>query len=133
MSISEQCGRSSRHDAKLDRVNSKAQLRVPVGQLLSRLPTALHASIRTGRYYAQKSDSLLIQSDESRKQSENKQNCFRRLSELIEEEFKKVVPAETSKSQAVKVKKLQRSENEARLRMKKQQSSKKAARSKSFD
>lgn len=112
------------------RVNSKAQLRVSLDQLLPQLPSVLHEGIRQSRYCAERTNTLLIQSDESRKQQANKETCYRRLNELIIDVYNKAVPGETSEEQKVKVKKLQRAENEARLSMKKKQSSKKAARQK---
>ena len=112
-------------------MNSKAQLRVPLSQLLPHIPPLLHQAIRSSRYYAGKNDSLLIQSDESRKQSANKDTCHRRLVELVSEVFREVVPGETSRDQKEKVQGLQKRDNEARLRNKKMLSSKKASRSKS--
>jgi len=112
------------------RVNSKAQLRVSLDQLLPMLPTVLHDGIRKSTYYAGKTNSLLIQSDDSRKQAANKDTCYRKLNELIMDVYNHSVPGETSEEQKDKVKKLQRAENEARLQMKKKQSSKKAARQK---
>lgn len=112
------------------RVNSKAQLRVSLDELLPQLPSVLHDGIRRSRYHAEKTGTLLFQADESRKQAANKETCYDRLNELILDVYSKTVPGETSPEQKEKVKKLQRSENEARLRMKKVQSSKKAARGK---
>lgn len=112
------------------RVNSKAQLRVSLDQLLPMLPEVLHQGIRSSRYHAEKTNTLLIQCDESRKQIANKEACYRRLNELIMDVYNKTVPGETSEEQREKVKRLQRAENESRLRMKKKHSSKKAARQK---
>lgn len=92
------------------------------------LPEVLHEGIRTSRYHAEKTNTLLIQCDESRKQLANRETCYQRLNELVMDVFYKVVPGETSEEQKVKVKKLQKAENEGRLRMKKKHSSKKAAR-----
>ena len=94
------------------------------------LPTALHNGIRRSTYFAAKTNSLLIQSDDSRKQTANKETCYRKLNELVIDVYNHSVPGETSEEQKQKVKKLQRAENEARLHMKKKQSSKKAARQK---
>ena len=103
-------------------------MRVSLDQLLPYLPEALHAGIRSSRYHTEKTSSLLIQSDESRKQTDNKDTCYRRLNELVMEVYNKAVPGETSEEQKEKVKGLKKAENESRLRMKKQHSSKKAAR-----
>ncbi|KAF7505985.1 hypothetical protein GJ744_012332 [Endocarpon pusillum] len=115
----------------VNKVSSKAQLRVPVDKLFPRIPSLLHSSVMASRYYAEKSRSLLIQADESRKQTANREACYRKLHELVVELARDRIPGETSESQKDKVKQLKRSENEARLRNKKQHSYKKASRSKS--
>lgn len=63
----------------------------------------------------------------------NKNSCYRKLAELIGEIYRATVPGETSDEQKDKVQKLKKSENEARLKLKKKLSTKKAGRSKSFD
>ena len=114
-------------------MNSKAQLRVPLDRLLPHVPVLLHTGIKSSRYYADKSASLMIQSDDSRKQVQNKDTCFRKLHELLFEVGKRTVPGETSEDQIAKVKVLKRVDNEARLRAKKQASNKKSSRSKSVN
>lgn len=99
-------------------------------RLLPRIPNLLHSSVLSSRFYAEKSQSLLIQADESRKQAANRDACYSKLHELLIELARDSIPGETSQNQKEKVKKLQRSENEARLRSKKQHSNKKASRSK---
>lgn len=106
---------------------------MPLNRLLPYVPTFLHAGIRSSRYYADKSASLLIQSDSSRKQAQNKDSCFRKLHELLIEIGRQTVPGETSENQNIRVKGLKRAENEARLRAKKQASNKKSSRSKSLN
>ena len=123
---------SCQSSSKLCRVNSKAQLRVPLERLLIHVPPLLHPGIRNCRYYADKSSSLLIQADESRKQGTNKETCFRKLHQLLAQIGRQVVPGETSDAQKERVKGIQRSENEARIRSKKQLSNKKTSRSKSL-
>jgi peptidyl-tRNA hydrolase ICT1 len=104
---------------------------VPADKLLSILPRVLHPAIRASPIYSAKTDSLLFQSDESRAATENRDACHRKLWELVDNTFRSVVPGETSMAQKEKVQKLQKAENEARLRIKKKQSSKKGSRSKS--
>ncbi len=87
----------------------------------------------SSRYYAEKTSSLVIQSDESRKASANKETCVRKLNELIVEVYKHAVPGETTDEQKEKVKRLQKAENEARLKTKKLHSSKKQSRSSKAD
>jgi peptidyl-tRNA hydrolase ICT1 len=106
---------------------------VPLDRLLPHVPILLHNGIKSSRYYADKSASLLIQSDDSRKQAQNRDTCFRKLHELLVEVGRQTVPGETSADQSARVKVLKRAENEARLRAKKQASSKKSSRSKSLN
>lgn len=111
-------------------MNSKAQLRVSVDRLFPRIPKLVHNAVLSSRFYANKSHSLLIQADDSRKQGANRDACYAKLQDLLIGLAKECIPGETSQSQKEKVKKLQRSDNEARLRSKKQHSTKKASRSK---
>ncbi|KIY02608.1 uncharacterized protein Z520_01073 [Fonsecaea multimorphosa CBS 102226] len=114
----------------VNKVNSKAQLRIPIDSLLPLIPVVLHQGVLSSRYYAEKSSTLIIQADESRKAQANKDACFRKLNELILDVYKHTVPGETTDEQKEKVKRLQKSEDEARLKRKKLQSSKKQSRSK---
>jgi len=118
--------------ADASRVNSKAQLRVPLDRLLPLVPPVLHVAIRASRYYADKTNSLVIQADDSRKQGTNREACYRKLHEMLLDTGNLVVPGETSEEQKEKVKTLKQQENESRLKLKKQHSSKKALRSKDF-
>ena len=113
-------------------MNSKAQLRVPLSQLLPLIPGVLHQGLRTSRYYTASSDSILIQADDSRKQAANKDACYRRLTELVTDVYRATVPGETSQEQKDKVKELKVKYNEGRLQSKKMNSSKKASRSQGF-
>ncbi|EAT78030.1 hypothetical protein SNOG_14490 [Parastagonospora nodorum SN15] len=54
--------------------------------------------------------------------------CYRRLFDAIVEAGRHAVPNETSAEQSIRVKNLQKSDNERRLKTKKQQSSKKSSR-----
>ncbi|RMZ90264.1 hypothetical protein DV736_g2531, partial [Chaetothyriales sp. CBS 134916] len=116
----------------VNKVNSKAQLRIPISQLCALVPPVLHRGLRQSRYYAASSDSLLIQADDSRKQAANKEACYHRLTELLTEVYQASVPGETSQEQKERVKELKTQYNESRLQGKKMRSSKKAARSKGF-
>jgi len=84
-------------------------------------------------YFASGSSSLLIQSDESRKQAQNREICYKKLKELLVQVYEDTVPGETSEEQKEKVKNLKEFEKEARLKTKKKLSSKKASRSKRPD
>ncbi|GME22000.1 peptidyl-tRNA hydrolase domain protein [Neofusicoccum parvum] len=95
----------------VNKVSSKATLRVPLDALLPLLPALLHQ-----------------ESDDSRKQTDNVHACFRKLHQLILDAGKTAVPGETSEEQKERVRKLEKAGNEARLKMKKVHSSKKSAR-----
>lgn len=109
-------------------MNSKVTLRVPLEDLLPRIPTLFHDAIRNSRYYASKSNSLLIQADDSRKQADNEQSCFAKLYEEIVRAGSQTLPGETSREQRQHVKNLQKAENERRIKTKKIHSSKKSSR-----
>lgn len=88
------------------RVNSKATLKVPLDALLEHVPAALHGEIRRSRYVATRSSTIIVQADDSRKQSDNAQSCYKRLHEAIAQAGQDAVPAETSAAQAQHVKQL---------------------------
>lgn len=80
------------------------------------------------RYHAQKSGDIVIQADDSRKQNENVNICFRKLHELIMRAGRDVVPGETSHEQLKRVEDLQKAEVASRRRLKDLRSKKKGAR-----
>lgn len=110
------------------RVSSKASLRLPTASLLPLLPPLLHPAILSSRYHAPKSHDLVIQSDDSRKQADNANACFRKLHELIVAAGRDAVPGETSDEQKKRVEGLQKAEAAGRRKMKEKQSAKKSAR-----
>lgn len=81
-------------------------MRLPLSSLLPMLPTVLRPAILKSRYAAAKSDSLVIQADDSRKQNENVHRCFVKLHDLILQAGRDTVPGETSAEQIERVKKL---------------------------
>ncbi|OCK84422.1 peptidyl-tRNA hydrolase domain-containing protein [Lepidopterella palustris CBS 459.81] len=112
----------------VNKVNSKATLKVSADALLSHIPMPLHSEIRSSRYYAPRSDSIIIQADDSRKQNDNMHSCYAKLHHMIVAAGSKALPGETSAEQSQRVKNLQKAENEHRLRAKKFHSNKKSAR-----
>ncbi|KAH6637772.1 hypothetical protein C7974DRAFT_148187 [Boeremia exigua] len=112
----------------VNKVNSKATLRVPLAALLSHVPTALHAALRGSRYVTPKTLDMVVQADDSRKQSDNAQACYKRLYAAIVDAGRDAVPNEASADQMRHVKNLQKADNERRLKSKKQQSAKKSSR-----
>ncbi|CAG8033770.1 unnamed protein product [Penicillium olsonii] len=110
------------------RVNSKATLRVPLDALLPMIPRLIHQPLRESRYLADRSQSLVIQADEERKQTNNVESCYDKLLHLLQDSAKAAIPGETSREQRERVHKLQRASNEGRIKAKKQHSDKKNSR-----
>lgn len=88
------------------RVNSKATARFQMKDLISLMPGILHHQLRRSRYYAPNSETLVIQADGSRRQSDNVDQCFQILRDQIVAAGKLAVKGETSPEQKAKVKKL---------------------------
>ncbi|KAJ6115679.1 hypothetical protein N7523_006096 [Penicillium sp. IBT 18751x] len=112
----------------VNKVNSKATLKLSLDALLPQIPFVLHAPLRASRYAVSQGQALLIQSDESRKQASNVDSCFDKLHQLLRSTAEAVIPGETSPEQQKRVRDLQRAQNEARLQGKKFQSKKKSDR-----
>ncbi|KAK2734925.1 hypothetical protein FQN57_001422 [Myotisia sp. PD_48] len=115
------------------RVNSKSTIKIRLSDLLPLIPAALHAHIRSSRYLADRSQTLVIQSQETRNQAQNLELCFEKLRGILADAGKLAIPGETSPEQKQKVKQLQKAENESRLRMKKAHSDKKRSRQRKRD
>lgn len=110
------------------RVSSKATLRVPLSVLLQRVPKIMHPPLMSSRYHAARSNDIVIQADDSRKQNDNVNACFRKLHELIVHAGRETVPSETTPEQTKRVEQLQKAEAAGRRKMKEFQSKKKGAR-----
>lgn len=89
-----------------DRVNSKATVRYRMSKLFTATPAILHTALRASKYFAEKSNSLVIQADGSRRQADNVQECFQKLKLLIESAGKNVIRGETTPEQMAKVRQL---------------------------
>ena len=72
--------------------------------LLPLLPSLLHAPIRDSRYHTSKSDAIVIQSDSSRKQGDNVEDCHVKLHDMIVAAAKTAIPGETTQSTMERVK-----------------------------
>tara|TARA_R110002003_G_scaffold68_26_gene6255 strand:+ start:4258 stop:4563 length:306 start_codon:yes stop_codon:yes gene_type:complete len=81
-------------------------LRVPLDALLRHVPTALHGEIKRSRYVTATSNAMIVQADDSRKQSDNARSCYRRLYDAIVQAGYHAVPNETSAEQSQHVKNL---------------------------
>lgn len=91
-----------------DRVNSKATLKVPLATLFPLVPRLLHSPLRASRYATDRSQALVIQSDESRQQATNVDLCYEKLNRLLVSSAKEIIPGETSQEQRDRVSKLYR-------------------------
>ncbi|MCJ1224108.1 hypothetical protein MMC12_000751 [Toensbergia leucococca] len=90
----------------VNKVNSKATVRVEMKDLLPLIPGILHQELIASRYYAERGHALVIQADGSRKQGDNVQECFKKLQDLVISAGKSTVTGETSLEQVKKVKRL---------------------------
>ena len=88
------------------RVNSKATLRLTAKDFLPLIPHLLHSEVLASRYFASKSESLVIQGDESRSQAENIKECYGKLHAMVVAAGRKAVKGETSQTQVERVKAL---------------------------
>lgn len=96
--------------------------------MLPLIPRLLHSSILNSRYHAAKSNDIVIQADDSRKQTDNANACFRRLHDLILQAGREEIRGETSAETAKRVVDLQKAEKVQRRKTKEFQSKKKSAR-----
>ncbi len=93
-------------DQEPRRVNSKVTLRMPMDRLLPLVPPALHGTIRDSRFYAAKSNSIVVQADHARNQHDNIHLCVQKLFDMLVDAGRTVIPGSTSKDQKERVKKL---------------------------
>ncbi|KAK3319899.1 hypothetical protein B0T19DRAFT_433277 [Cercophora scortea] len=124
-SFSRSSGPGGQH---VNKTESKATTTWPVSQLLAFLPQQLHAGIRASRYYSKRNDCISIQAQTQRSRSANEEENHQKLFDEIQSLYSEVVPGESSPDKARKYEALKKSANEARIRMKKTQSSKKLSR-----
>ncbi|SLM41204.1 Peptide chain release factor class I/class II [Lasallia pustulata] len=86
----------------VNKVSTKATVRVQLDKLLPVVPDILHEHLKASRYYAARSNTLVIQADNSRKQAGNVEHCKSKLYELLLSAGKSVVRAEVSPEQIAK-------------------------------
>lgn len=66
----------------------------------------IHSQLQSSRYVAQRTRTLVIQSEETRKQATNVETCFNKLHQLLRSSAREVIPGETSQDQKDRVQKL---------------------------
>ncbi|KAK3941349.1 hypothetical protein QBC46DRAFT_382980 [Diplogelasinospora grovesii] len=124
-SFSRSSGPGGQH---VNKTETKATTTWPVSKLLAILPRMLHPGIRSSKYYAKGSDCITIQAQDHRSRTANTKENHLKLFNELQRLYEETVPNETSPDKKHKYEALQKSANEARMRMKKQQGSKKASR-----
>ncbi|RMJ24111.1 hypothetical protein PHISP_05008 [Aspergillus sp. HF37] len=103
-------------------------VKVSLDSLLPLVPRVLHQQLRLSRYATQRSQSLVIQSDDARNRHTNVESCFEKFYQLLKTTADEAIPGETSPEQKDRVSKLHKAANEARIKSKKLHSSKKSSR-----
>ena len=88
------------------RVHTKANLRIKLADLLPLLPSLIGVAVQSSRYYVRKSDSLVIAADNSRTQSTNLEECYKKLYEAILDAGRNFVRGETAPGKMWKIKAL---------------------------
>ncbi|KAH6847320.1 hypothetical protein B0I37DRAFT_142030 [Chaetomium sp. MPI-CAGE-AT-0009] len=129
-SFSRSSGPGGQH---VNKTETKATTTWPVAQLLGVLPKLLHAGVRDLKYYSRRNDCLTIQAQTQRSRSANADENHQKLFEELQGLYRRTVPGETRPEKAKKYAALKKSANEARIKSKKQQSSKKSFRRGSED
>ena len=89
-----------------NRTSSKATVRVALSDLKSLVPALLHSKLKESRFYARASDDLVLQSDNSRKQKANAEECRVKLGNEIETLAMAVAPKAPSDAQKARLKEL---------------------------
>ncbi|OOF96643.1 hypothetical protein ASPCADRAFT_129715, partial [Aspergillus carbonarius ITEM 5010] len=92
----------------VNKVNSKATLRVSLESLLPLVPQVLHSPLLASRYVAARNQSLVIQSEESRRQTANLESCYDKLHQLLKSLADDNIPGETSQEQRDRVQRLRK-------------------------
>ncbi|RPA94733.1 peptidyl-tRNA hydrolase domain-containing protein [Choiromyces venosus 120613-1] len=110
----------------VNKVNSKVTLRLNLSTKGDFIPPYILEEVLKKSKYMTNNDEIVIQSDSSRKQAENIENCYRKLYTSIRECIQ--VPGETSEDTKKRIEKLEKAGKEKRLKEKKVNSSKKAFR-----
>ncbi|KAK1757291.1 meiotically up-regulated gene 82 protein [Echria macrotheca] len=121
-SFSRSSGPGGQH---VNKTETKATTTWSIQQLTAILPKLLHQGLRSSKYYSKRNDSISIQAQTERSRSANRDENHQKLFEELQSLYRISVPGETSPEKARKYEALKKSANEARINLKKQQSSKK--------
>ncbi|KAJ9148503.1 hypothetical protein NKR23_g4863 [Pleurostoma richardsiae] len=112
----------------VNKTETKAMTSWPVSDLLSVLPKLMHPRIRSSRYYSKSHDAISIQAQTQRSRTANAEENREKLFEELRRIYQEAIPGESDPSKQKKYEAVEKSFHEARVKAKKQQSSKKASR-----
>ena len=76
---------------------SKVEMTTPIDKLRLQAPASVIEMLKATQYYVSSSDSIVIRSDENRKQGKNRDDCFRKLREVCLKVGEDAVKRERSK------------------------------------
>ena len=76
---------------------SKVEMTTPLDKLRLHAPANIIEMLKATQYYVSSSDSIVIRSDEYRKQGKNRDDCFKRLREVYLKVGEDAVKRERSK------------------------------------
>ncbi|KAK0725393.1 hypothetical protein B0H67DRAFT_480676 [Lasiosphaeris hirsuta] len=124
-SFSRSSGPGGQH---VNKTETKATTTWPISQLLGMLPTLLHPGVRSSKYYSKRNDCISIQAQTQRSRAANTDENHQKLFEELQTLYKSTVPGETSPDKARKYEALKKTATEVRIKLKKQQGSKKMSR-----
>lgn len=114
----------------VNKVNTKATLRVPLDQF-DFVPEFIRKALaENSTYVSRQSNSIQISSTRSRSQADNVQDCINKLHALIVDTGEKLVPGITSTETRDRVARLQQAEGRRRKQTKVKHSDKKSGRRK---
>ncbi|EJU04622.1 hypothetical protein DACRYDRAFT_47503 [Dacryopinax primogenitus] len=112
----------------VNKLNTKATLRMSLKPLPSWVPAWCVDGLRSSKEYAASSNSIVIQSSATRSQASNTDDCFRKLHALVNHHSRSVLVPIPDEEKKKRISDLERKEAARRRIMKERQKSKKAGR-----
>ncbi|KAA8895061.1 hypothetical protein FN846DRAFT_971360 [Sphaerosporella brunnea] len=112
----------------VNKLSTKATLHLSLKTASEFLPGFVVKKVRENSRHLTKDDEIVLQADESRKQSENMQAAFHRLHQILVSSVAADVPGVTSAEQKQRVAQLQKQEAQQRRKLKSIQKDKKQSR-----
>ncbi|KAI5806132.1 peptidyl-tRNA hydrolase domain protein [Geopyxis carbonaria] len=112
----------------VNKLSTKATLHLDLASKGDFLPPYILRKVRENSRHLTKKDEIVVQCDESRKQSDNTEHAFHRLYTILKACVEHDLPGETSPEKHKHVKDLQNAERMQRMKIKNMQKSKKDSR-----